>query len=581
MTPVRRIRRRACADAVQPASAWPENIPPLLRRIYAARGAPDPDAARPRLAGLLPPDGMLDLDRASGLLAEAIAQGRRILVVGDFDADGATACALAVRGLRMLGASDVMHAVPNRMVHGYGLSPALVAELAPLRPDLLVTVDHGIACHAGVAAARALGWQVLVTDHHLPGEQLPPADAIVNPNRSGDGFAGKSLAGVGVMFYVLLALRARLRAEGRLDGKGPDLAQLLDLVAVGTVADLAPLDANNRALVAAGLRRLRARQGCAGLMALIEVAGRRAESLVAADIGFAVGPRLNAAGRLDDMALGIECLLCDDPVRARELAHRLDAINRERRTVQQSMLDEAEQALSERMLEAYAQGGEGLASVCAYDAGWHPGVVGLVASKLKERLHRPVVALAPSEPGSGSLRGSARSIPGFHIRDALAAIDARHPGLIERFGGHAMAAGLSLDAAHLERFEAAFRDHASATLDAATLQATLDSDGMLAPHEFDRLHAEALRDGGPWGQGFPEPLFDGEFEVANWRVVGERHLRLDLRIDGVRMPLAAIHFGAWHGNPPPPRARLAYRLQPDDYRGGDAIQLVVEHLEAC
>ncbi|HEY4529469.1 MAG TPA: single-stranded-DNA-specific exonuclease RecJ, partial [Luteimonas sp.] len=562
-------------------SAWPDHVPPLLRRIYAARGALDPDTARPRLAGLLPPDGMLDLDRASGLLAEAIAEGRRILVVGDFDADGATACALAVRGLRMLGARDVMHAVPNRMVHGYGLSPALVAELAPLRPDLLVTVDHGIACHAGVAAARALGWQVLVTDHHLPGEQLPPADAIVNPNRSGDGFPGKSLAGVGVMFYVLLALRARLRAEGRLDGKGPDLAQLLDLVAVGTVADLAPLDANNRALVAAGLRRLRARQGCAGLMALVEVAGRRAESLVAADIGFAIGPRLNAAGRLEDMALGIECLLSDDPMRARELAHRLDAINRERRSMQQSMLDEAEQALSDRMLEAYAQGGNGLASVCAYDAGWHPGVVGLVASRLKERLHRPVVALAPSEPGSQSLRGSARSIPGFHIRDALAAIDARHPGLIERFGGHAMAAGLSLDAAHLERFEAAFLEHATATLDAAALQATLDSDGTLAPHEFDRLHAEALRDGGPWGQGFPEPLFDGEFEVANWRVVGERHLRLDVRIDGVRMPLPAIHFGAWRGDPPPPRARLAYRLQPDDYRGGDAIQLLVEHLEAC
>lgn len=581
MTAVRRIRRRACADAAQAASAWPEHILPLLRRIYAARGVHDAEAARPRLAGLLPPDGMLDLDRASALLADAISGGRRILVVGDFDADGATACALAVRGLRMLGAREVMHAVPNRMVHGYGLSPALVAELAPLRPDLLVTVDHGIACHAGVAAAKALGWQVLVTDHHLPGEGLPAADAIVNPNRRGDGFAGKSLAGVGVMFYVLLALRARLRAEGRLDGKGPDLAQLLDLVAVGTVADLAPLDANNRALVAAGLRRLRARQGCAGLMALVEVAGRRAESLVAADIGFAVGPRLNAAGRLDDMALGIECLLCDDPVRARELAHRLDAINRERRTVQQSMLDEAEQTLSERMLEAYAQGGAGLASVCAFDAGWHPGVVGLVASKLKERLHRPVVALAPSEPGSSSLRGSARSIPGFHIRDALAAIDARHPGLIERFGGHAMAAGLSLDAAHLDRFEAAFREHATATLDAATLQATLDSDGMLAPHEFDRLHAEALRDGGPWGQGFPEPLFDGEFEVANWRVVGERHLRMDLRIDGLRMPLAAIHFGAWRGDPPPPRARLAYRLQPDDYRGGDAIQLVVEHLEAC
>lgn len=581
MTPVRRIRRRAAVDAAHAASSWPADIPPLLRRIYAARGAHDADAARPRLAALLPPDGLLDLDRATTLLAAAIEGGRRILVVGDFDADGATACALAVRGLRMLGAGDVLHAVPNRMVHGYGLSPALVAELAPLRPDLLVTVDHGIACHAGIAAAKALGWQVLVTDHHLPGERLPAADAIVNPNRSGDGFAGKSLAGVGVMFYVLLALRARLRATGRLDGKGPDLAQLLDLVAVGTVADLAPLDANNRALVAAGLRRLRARQGCAGLMALVEVAGRRAESLVAADIGFAVGPRLNAAGRLEDMALGIECLLCDDPGRARELAQRLDAINRERRDVQQSMLDEAERALSAKLLDGSGLDGQGTASICAFDPGWHPGVVGLVASKLKERLHRPVVAFAPGEPGSSSLRGSARSIPGFHVRDALAAIDALHPGLIERFGGHAMAAGLTLDAAHLDAFQAAFEVHAGAMLDAATLQATLDSDGALAPHEFDRAHAEALRDGGPWGQAFPEPLFDGEFEVADWRVVGERHLRMTLRAEGLRTPLAAIQFGAWRGDPPPGRARLAYRLQPDDYRGGAAIQLLVEHLEPC
>lgn len=581
MTPVRRIRRRALADGADAASSWPADIPPLLRRIYAARGAHDADAARPRLAGLLPPDGLLDLDRATALLAAAIEGGRRILVVGDFDADGATACALAVRGLRMLGADDVLHAVPNRMVHGYGLSPALVAELAPLRPDLLVTVDHGIACHAGIEAARALGWQVLITDHHLPGERLPAADAIVNPNREGDGFGSKMLAGVGVMFYVLLALRARLRDEGRLEGKGPELAQLLDLVAVGTVADLVPLDANNRALVAAGLRRLRAGQGCAGLKALVEVSGRRAELLSAADIGFAVGPRLNAAGRLEDMALGIECLLCDDPARARELAVQLDTINRERRNVQQAMLDEAERALTTQALDAMGHGDASKAAACAFDPGWHPGVVGLVASKLKERLHRPVVAFAPSEPGSASLRGSARSIPGFHVRDALAAIDARHPGLIERFGGHAMAAGLTLDAARLDTFQAAFQAHAAATLDAAALQATLDSDGALAPHEFDRFHAEALRDGGPWGQAFPEPLFDGEFEVADWRVVGERHLRMTLRAEGLRTPLAAIQFGAWRGDPPPGRARLAYRLQPDDYRGGAAIQLLVEHLEAC
>ena len=581
MTPLRRIRRRPPAEAAQSA-AWPADIPPLLRRIYAARGAADAATARPTLAGLLPPDGLLDLDRAAGLLADAIRGDRRILVVGDFDADGATACALAVRGLRMLGAREVLHAVPNRMVHGYGLSPALVAELAALRPDLLVTVDHGIACHAGIEAAKALGWQVLVTDHHLPGERLPAADAVVNPNRPGDGFGSRTLAGVGVMFYVLLALRARLRDEGCLEGRGPELASLLDLVAVGTVADLVPLDPNNRALVAAGLRRLRAGRGCAGLMALAEVSGRRAEALVAADIGYAIGPRLNAAGRLEDMSLGIECLLCDDPAQARALAQRLDAINRERRSVQQAMLDEAEQALSARLLERLAQGdGPAPASVCAFDPGWHPGVVGLVASKLKERLHRPVIAFAPSEPGSASLRGSARSIPGFHARDALAAIDARHPGMIERFGGHAMAAGLSLDASRLDAFQAAFQAHAADSLDAATLQATLDSDGALQPHEFDRAHAEALRDGGPWGQAFPEPLFDGEFEVREWRVVGERHLKMSLLAEGLRAPLAAIHFGAWRGQPPPARVRVAYRLATDDYRGGDAIQLVVEHAEAC
>ena len=579
MTLARTIRRRPSTGAGEAAGAWPAGIPPLLQRVYAARGVTDAVSARPTLSGLARPEGLLDLDRALDLLSSAIDAGRRILVVGDFDADGATACALAVRGLRMLGAREVLHAVPNRMVHGYGLSPALVAELVPLRPDLLVTVDHGIACHAGIDAARAQGWQVLVTDHHLPGDRLPAADAIVNPNRSGDGCPAKSLAGVGVMFYVLLALRTRLRGQGRLEGTGPDLTQLLDLVAVGTVADLAPLDANNRALVAAGLRRLRAGQGCAGLKALVDVSGRRAEALVTADIGFAVGPRLNAAGRLEDMALGIECLLCDDPVRARELAERLDAINRERRTVQQSMLDEAEQALSNRVLDELGQGGAAMAGVCAFDAGWHPGVVGLVASKLKERLHRPVVAFAPSEPGGRSLRGSARSIPGFHVRDALAAIDVRHPGLIERFGGHAMAAGMTLDAAHLADFEAAFQAHAAQTLDAAALQATIDSDGALAPHEFDRVHAEALRDGGPWGQGFPEPLFDGEFELRDWRVVGERHLRMNLRAEGVRVPLAAIHFGGWQGDAPAKRLRVAYRLAPDDYRGGDAIQLVVEHCE--
>ncbi|WP_147652709.1 single-stranded-DNA-specific exonuclease RecJ [Vulcaniibacterium gelatinicum] len=569
MTPPRRIRRREAGQAHD--GEW-GTLPPLLRRLHAARGSRGLHEAQPRLAQLPPPELLGGIAHAVALLEAAITADRHIVVVGDFDCDGATACALGVRGLRLLGARHVSHAVPNRIVHGYGLSPGLVEELAALRPDLLVTVDHGIACHAGIAAAKAKGWQVLVTDHHLPGAGLPPADAIVNPNLPGDPFPAKALAGVGVMFYVLLALRRRLREAGRVPVPEPDLSTLLDLVAVGTVADLVPLDVTNRALVGAGLRRLRAGQGCAGLRALAEVAGRDLATLAAADIGHAIAPRINAAGRLEDMALGIECLLCDDPARARALAATLDAINAERRSVQQQMVDEAEAALARIAFD-----GELPPVLCLFDPEWHPGVVGLVASRIKERLHRPVVAFAPAEPGSDTLRGSARSIPGLHIRDALAAVDARHPGLIPRFGGHAMAAGLSLPQAALTPFEAALRAEVERMLDPAALQAELLSDGELAPGEFDRRHAELLRDGGPWGQGYPEPLFDGVFDVLDWRVVGERHLKLELAAHGRR--LAAIEFGGWAGAAPEPRLRLAYRLAPDDWRGGEAVQLVVVHRE--
>ena len=571
MIPSPRIRRRQ----VDAAGSWPDSISPLLRRIYAGRGATDLAQAQPKLAQLLPPDSLGGLAEATALLADAIAGNRHIVVVGDFDCDGATACAVGVRGLRMLGATRVTPAVPNRMVHGYGLSSGLVAELVGLEPDLLITVDHGIACHAGIAAAKALGWQVLVTDHHLPGEQLPSADAIVNPNLRGDAFPSKMLAGVGVMFYVLLALRKKLRDSGVLANGEPDLSSLLDLVAVGTIADLVPLDINNRALVAAGLRRLRAGQGCAGLRALIEVSGREAARLTAADIGFAVAPRLNAAGRLEDMAIGIECLLSDDATQAGELAQILNGINAERRGVQQQMVDEAEAALA-RLDDKLAQAPIAL---CLFDPEWHPGVVGLVASKMKEMLHRPVIAFAPSEPGSSSLRGSARSIPGFHIRDALAGVDAAHPGLIGKFGGHAMAAGLSLDESEFGRFQDAFREQAESMMDPAMLHAELLSDGELAADEFIAANAEALRSGGPWGQGYGEPLFDGEFEVLDWRVVGERHLKLVLRVEGRRETLNAIHFGGWQEQEPGSRLRLAYRLVPDDYRGGKAIQLIVEHRE--
>ena len=543
-----------------PTGEWPMHWPPLLRRLHAARGS-DARTAMPRLADLLPFDGLEGIDAAVELLRHAIACDAHVVVVGDFDCDGATACAVGVRGLRMLGAKHVSHAVPNRIVHGYGLTAGLVDELAALQPDLLVTVDHGIACHAGIQAAKVRGWQVLVTDHHLPGPTLPPADAIVNPNQPGDGFASKALAGVGVMFYLLLALRARLGVQA-------DLAALLDLVAVGTVADMVPMDANNRALVGAGLRRLRAGQGCVGLRALVEVSGRRDATLSTADIGFAIGPRINAAGRLEDMGIGIECLLTDDAMQARELAAILHGINDERRALQADMQDVA---------EAKLDGIDAAHAACLFDPDWHPGVVGLVASKVKERLHRPAIAFAPAEPDSDVLRGSARSITGFHIRDALALVDARHPGLIPRFGGHAMAAGLSLARDAFPAFRDAFVQVALEWLSQEMLTDALHSDGELDAADFAIDTAIALRDGGHWGQGYPEPLFDGEFAVLAWRIVGERHLKLELGIGSKR--LNAIHFGGWEGDPPPARVRIAYRLVPDDYRGGDAIQLVVVHRE--
>ncbi len=571
MTDALKIVRREAIESGQ----WGADTLPLLRRLYAARGALTPEQAQPKLAQLHAPELLGGMQAAVELLATAIASHKRILIVGDFDCDGATACAVGVRGLRLLGARDVVHAVPNRMVHGYGLSPSLVAELAVLEPALLVTVDHGIACHAGVAAAKALGWQVLVTDHHLPGERLPPADAIVDPNLDGDAFPSKALAGCGVIFYVLMALRRHLRGQGAFaDQPEPDLLALLDLVAVGTVADLVALDDNNRALVAAGLRRLRAGKGCVGLRALIEASGRDARRLTTSDIGFALGPRLNAAGRLEDMALGIELLLTEDATQAREIAALLEEINAERRAVQQLMTDDAELAVSRALL---ADDGQRPVAACLFDAEWHPGVIGLVASKMKDRLHRPVIAFAPAEPGATMLRGSARSIPGFHIRDALAAVDARHPGLLEKFGGHAMAAGMSLPMERLDAFRAAFEQQVLATLDPALLQQHLLSDGELSAAELDFHHAEALRLAGPWGQGFPEPLFDGHFEVLKWRVLKERHLKLELRLPGMAAPLNAIHFGGWTGNEPGRHVHLAYRLASDDYRGGGAIQLIVEH----
>ncbi|HET7843191.1 MAG TPA: single-stranded-DNA-specific exonuclease RecJ [Xanthomonadales bacterium] len=563
-----RVLRRAAPD---PLPAWADGLHPVLARILATRGVGGAHELDFRLARLLPPDGLDGLDAAAALLDDAIRDGHRIVVVGDYDADGATATAVAVRGLRLLGARDVAYRVPNRVLHGYGLTPALVDELVALAPRLVVTVDNGIASHAGVARARALGMRVLVTDHHLPGTTLPDADAIVNPNLSGCGFPGKSLAGVGVMFYVLLALRAlRRRAGAWAGGEEPDLATLLDLVALGTVADLVPLDANNRVLVASGLRRIRAGRCCAGVAALAAASNRNLEALTTGDLAFALAPRVNAAGRLEDMAIGIECLIADDAPRALALAHRLHAINAERREVQASMQDAAEAAVARWRARDDALP----AALVLYEDGWHAGVVGLVASRVKEQANRPVIAFAPAGDGSDELRGSGRSIAGFHLRDALAAIDAREPGLVRRFGGHAMAAGLALARNELERFSAAFAAEAAARLDAAALEHCIWSDGGLAAADASLELAQLLREAAPWGQGFPEPQFDDDFAVESWRVVGERHLRLRLRF-ACGAPIEAVHFDAWRGTPPPARLHALYQLGIDDWRGERRVQLLL------
>ncbi|WP_346949287.1 single-stranded-DNA-specific exonuclease RecJ [Dyella sp.] len=570
MSPRLSLRRRAPKGVPQ---GWSDAVHPVLRQIYAARGVLSPADADHRLACMLAPHQLGGLERAVELLAEAIGGDWRILIAGDYDCDGATGTAVAVRGLRMLGARHVDYAVPNRFIHGYGLSPALVESLQP-KPQLIITVDNGVASLSGVATAQALGIRVIVTDHHLPGEQLPAADAMVNPNLAGDAFPSKALAGVGVMFYLLLALRAALRGQGAFaEGKEPDLSTLLDLVALGTVADLVPLDYNNRVLVEAGLKRIRAGRACAGIAALVESGKRSVATLCASDLGFSVGPRLNAAGRLEDMRLGVECLLTDDFGVARRYAEQLSAINQERRELQATMVAEAEVMVA-RAADIDAVG------VALFEPSWHAGVVGLVASKLKERLHRPVIAFAPaSEDNNGELRGSGRSIAGFHIRDALAAIDARQPGLIERFGGHAMAAGLSLKASDFARFAAAFDAIAREWLDEACLEHVLYTDGELPPGAATLELARQLRYGGPWGQAFPEPVFDNEFACASWRVMGETHLRLSLSDPRDGAVLDAVMFGAYTGQPPPARLRAAYELTINDWQGRESPRLLLRHIE--
>ena len=580
-----------------PRAVWAleqAGISPLLARLFAGRGVRMAEELDDGLARLLPPSGLLGVLAAAKFLADAIAQQRRICVVADYDCDGATACAVALRGLKLLGAApETLHyVVPDRAVHGYGLTPAIVdlaSEKVTNGPAVLLTVDNGIASLQGVAHARALGIDVVVTDHHLPALVddlivLPDANVIVNPNQPGCDFGSKNLAGVGVIFYVLLALRAELRERGVFTAVSqPRLDVLLDLVALGTVADVVRLDANNRRLVAQGLRRIRAGQMQAGVAALFTAAARDARRASGFDFGFALGPRINAAGRLSDMTLGIECLLTDDPARAAELAQMLDTINRERRDVESGMREQAE-AMLERLMQVDEDAltgrtpGQKTASVpsalAIFDEGFHEGVVGIVASRLKDRVHRPTFVFARGQ--DGLLKGSGRSIAGFHLRDALDLLSKRHPEVLVRFGGHAMAAGCTLAEAHFATFDAAFQRVAGEWLDAATLSRTLLSDGPLGIEHFNPQTVRAL-DAQVWGQAFEAPVFVDEVEVVSQRLVGEKHLKLALRFAGEARGAAlrdAIWFG--HSEPVAARVQLAYRLSVDEYNGRERVQMIVE-----
>ncbi|RRJ85224.1 single-stranded-DNA-specific exonuclease RecJ [Aestuariirhabdus litorea] len=555
-------------------------VSPLLQRLYAARGVSSPEQLQRSLQQLQGFEQLKGIAAAARVLADTLEAGESILVVGDFDADGATSSALAVLALRALGAQSVDYLVPNRFEYGYGLSPEIVVEAARRDPSLIVTVDNGISSIEGVAEANRRGMRVVVTDHHLAGEQLPQAAAIVNPNQPGCDSITKNSAGVGVVFYVLCALRAELAKRGWFHpGRPqPNLAEYLDIVALGTVADVVALDHNNRILVHQGVQRIRAGACRPGIRALLEVARRELPSLSASDLGFVVAPRLNAAGRLDDMSLGIECLLCDDPQQAHQLAVQLDTLNRERRDIEAGMQEQALQILASTPLDA---GGSLPHALCLYDPGWHQGVIGILASRIKERVHRPVVAFA--DGGEGCLKGSARSIPGFHIRDALERVASSHPGMITRFGGHAMAAGLTLPMTHYEAFSQALQTVANAWLGVEQLEARLLSDGELSPQEFSLEVAAELRDGGPWGQGFAEPRFDGEFEVISQRLVADKHLKLVLALPDSGVCVDAIAFNVdlerWP-NTQASQVRLLYKLDINRFRGRQSLQLLVDHLEA-
>jgi single-stranded-DNA-specific exonuclease len=555
---------------------FPADLPPLLARVYASRGIRSAEELNHSLEKLLPFQQLKGIDKAVTLLLEALQQKWRILVVGDFDADGATSTTVAVKALRMLGAAEVDFLVPNRFEYGYGLTPEIVAVAAERHPDLIVTVDNGISSINGVAAAQQAGIKVLVTDHHLPSEQLPAAEAMVNPNQPGDPFPCKNLAGVGVIFYTMLALRSRLREQDWFAQQGydePNLASLLDLVALGTVADVVVLDHNNRILVAQGLARIRAGRASPGIQALCEASKRDTSRLVSSDLGFGLGPRLNAAGRMEDMTIGINCLLSNTIEEARTLAVRLEELNLERRSVEGDMRDEALAEVERLNLDEDASLPYGF---CLYNPSWHEGVIGILASRIKDRLHRPVIVF--TDAANGDIKGSARSVKGVHIRDVLDAVAAAHPELLKKFGGHAMAAGLTIHANALDAFKQAFDTEVRRHLNEEDLRGTLLSDGELSAAEATMELAARLRSETPWGQGFVEPLFDGWFEVDSSRIVGERHLKMQLRWSDTGQTVDAIAFNV---DEPllemrPQHVQIAYRLDINEWRGNQTLQLLVD-----
>jgi len=552
---------------------------PVIRRILLARDVTDEESLNLKLGRLQPPAALSGIREAADIVADAVVAGQSILIVGDFDADGATGTALAVRALHMMSASHVDFRVPNRFEFGYGLSVALVNTLADHPPDILVTVDSGISSNEGVDRARELGCKVIVTDHHLPGEVLPAADAIVNPNCHGDQFPSKALAGVGVVFYLMSVVRSALRERNwfTLPRKEPNLAHLLDLVALGTVADLVSLDTNNRILVRQGMDRIRQGICSPGLLALLRLGKRDYRHLVASDLAFAVAPRLNAAGRMEDMSVGIRCLITDDREEATLLATELDDLNHQRRARQNQMQQEALDQLKE-LLEGLKDT-ELPAGLCLYDENWHQGIVGLVASRIKDAVHRPVLAFAPESAGSDVLKGSARSVSGIHIRDVLARIDALHPGMIAAFGGHAMAAGLTLDADQLEPFKQALVEAIDFFLQGKTLNNEILTDGELSVDEINLPFAELLSDLGPWGQNFPEPLFEGRFVVEDKRVVGSAHLKMQLRPVGGQGSIDAIAFGRLPEDlPDTDTVGFVYKLDINHFRGRKTCQLMVEKI---